>query len=110
MLRAMYGGSRLMPLGFTTTCCSTRGQTPPISTLENTNSYLSYQYWTALSSTTAASNMDSCSVASEVILRPGPDNRMPSNRYWTTTTEMTQIAMMTKHQPNTSWIIGRVNT
>ena len=37
MLRAMYSGSRLMPLGLTTTCCSTSGQTPPISTLESTS-------------------------------------------------------------------------
>ena len=37
MLRAMYCGSRLMPLGLTTTCCSTSGHTPPISTLDSTS-------------------------------------------------------------------------
>ena len=167
MPRAMYCGSRLMPLGLTTSCCSTSGQTPPISTLvstnrpsaiagslidrvnapttkpaaqiaaisiriswagstaltsvyeapvkvpprlENSNSYRSYQYCTALRNTNAASSSDSCSVASGVIFRPGPDNRIPPNRYCTPATAIRQIAMMTNSQPSTNWIIGRVNT
>src|SRR6478752_1966078 len=147
----MYSGSRLMPLGLTTTCCNTSGQTPPISTLdstsspsamagslidrvkaptmkpmaqiaaisirmslagstalmsvydapvkvpprlENNSSYRSYQYCTALSSTNAATSRESCSVACEVILRPGPDSRIPPNRYCTTATLMKQIEMI----------------
>src|SRR6478752_5245908 len=159
MFRAMYSGSRLMPFGLTTTCCSTSGHTPPINTLDSTsspsamagslmdrvkapttkptaqiaaisirisfagstalmsvydapvnvpprleksNSYRSYQYCTALSSTNAATSRDSCKVACDVILRPGPDSRMPPNRYWTTATQMKQIEMMTNSQPSTS--------
>ena len=78
--------------------------------LENSSSYRSYQYCTALSSTNAATSSDSCSVACEVIFRPGPDSRIPPNRYCTTATAMKQMARMTNSQPSTSWIIGRVNT
>jgi len=78
--------------------------------LENSSSYRSYQYCTALSSTNAATSRDSCIVACGVTLRPGPDRRMPPNRYCTTATSTKHTPMITNNQPSTSWIMGSVKT
>ena len=78
--------------------------------LENSNPYRSHQNCPALSSRTAATRTDTCRVAGGVIFRPGPDNRMPPNRYCTTTTATMQTPRIQNSQRSTSWIIGRVNT